>query len=126
LLCHLAGAFSNRSWRFRGGRECWVSIVTLTFGTTRTALLSAPTAGRILPQGNSLELISVMGWIWTTVLLNAARRNGSVENSHRPYKESNPEPPVLWRRILSSGTVTYCNCPCRGLRVTSHLGLAQS
>jgi hypothetical protein len=25
---------SNKSWRLRGGMECWASILTLRFGTT--------------------------------------------------------------------------------------------
>jgi len=43
--------------------KCWSSILTLTFGTTRTAELSDPSAGRTLPQGYSLVLISVRGWV---------------------------------------------------------------
>ena len=41
--------------------DCWASIRTVTFGTTRTAELSALRAGRILPPRNSLVLISVTG-----------------------------------------------------------------
>jgi len=41
--------------------ECWVSIFTLTFNTSRTAELSAPRSGRTLPQENYLLLISLGG-----------------------------------------------------------------
>jgi hypothetical protein len=51
-------AFPNKC-RLRVGTECWASIFTLTFGTIKTAELSAVRAGRILPQVNSLVLISV-------------------------------------------------------------------
>ena len=54
-------AFPNRSWRLREGTKCWVSILTLTFGTTRTAELSAPRAGALYPKGNSSVLVSVGG-----------------------------------------------------------------
>jgi hypothetical protein len=39
----------NKSWRLRGGMEFWASVLTLTFGTTRTAELSALRAYRTLP-----------------------------------------------------------------------------
>jgi hypothetical protein len=34
---------------------------------------------------------------WTPGLLDADRRNRSLENVLCPYREWNPEPPVLWR-----------------------------
>ena len=37
------------SWRLRSETECWASILTLTFGTARTAELSALRSGRTLP-----------------------------------------------------------------------------
>jgi hypothetical protein len=39
----------NKSWRLREGMECWAYILTLPFGTTRTAELSALHTGRASP-----------------------------------------------------------------------------
>ena len=47
--CGKGKAFPNTSWRLRRGMKCWASILTLTFGTTRTAELSVLRAGRSLP-----------------------------------------------------------------------------
>jgi hypothetical protein len=43
------------------GMECWASILTLTFSTTRAAQLSALAPAALYPQGNSLVLISIGG-----------------------------------------------------------------
>jgi hypothetical protein len=51
----------NKSWKLRGGKESWDSILTLIFGATRTAQMLALRAGCIYPQRNSLVLISVSG-----------------------------------------------------------------
>jgi hypothetical protein len=55
------------------------------------AELSTLRTSSTLPQGNCCILISVRGRV------NAGRRNRSFENFQRPYRESNSEPPVLWR-----------------------------
>ena len=39
----------TKSWRLRRGMEYRDSVLTLTFGTTRTAMLSAVRSGRTLP-----------------------------------------------------------------------------
>ena len=54
---------------------------------------------------------------WTATLLNAGRRNRSLENFQGPYRESNPLPPVLWRStstncapLLSFTSVKILSC----------------
>jgi len=45
-----------------GGVECWASsILTATLGTTRTAQLTVPHAGRTLPARKFLATHSVTG-----------------------------------------------------------------
>jgi len=61
------------------GQKCWASILTSTFGTNMTVELSAVTAGRIYPQGNSL-LVILLEVDWIPWLLNADKRNKSLEN----------------------------------------------
>ena len=73
------------SCRLRGGTECRASILTLTFGTTRAAELSALRARRNSPHGNSL------------VLLNSDRRISLRENFHGLHPDSKPGATVLWR-----------------------------
>jgi hypothetical protein len=52
----------NKPWRLRLGIELWASILTMTFGTTRTTFqLYAPAP--LYPQGNFLVLISVRSWV---------------------------------------------------------------
>jgi hypothetical protein len=41
---------NGKSWRPRVGTECWASILTLTFGTMRTAELLAVSAGPTVPS----------------------------------------------------------------------------
>jgi hypothetical protein len=45
---------SNKLWRLREGMECRASILTLTFGIPRMAVLSAVCAGYLLHQGKFL------------------------------------------------------------------------
>ena len=52
---------SLRSQESRGEMESWTSILTLIFGITRTAELSALKAISTLPQESPLVLISVTG-----------------------------------------------------------------
>jgi len=54
--------------------------------------LSAPAA--LHHQINPLVL--VLEVVWSLQVLNADRRNTSLENFQVTYRESNPEPPVLW------------------------------
>jgi hypothetical protein len=65
---------------------------TLTFGTTRTAKLSVLRAG--------LEEIPWYSFLfeteWTPGRMYADRRNRPRANFKGPYRESNPEPPILW------------------------------
>jgi len=86
--------------------KCWASILTLKFGTTgrQSFQLYAPAA--FYPQGNSLELISVRVFM-TPGLLNADRRNRSLEYFQGPYRESNTEPPVSLSSYSSYWT-TVC------------------
>ena len=44
----------NRSRRLRRGMECWASILTVTFGKTRTAEVTALRAGHTLRPRKSL------------------------------------------------------------------------
>ena len=48
----------NKSWRLRGGMECWTSILTLTCDTDRTAELSAVRADRTLLPSKFLGIHS--------------------------------------------------------------------
>jgi hypothetical protein len=61
------------------GQKCWTSILTSTFGTDMTSEMSAVRADRIYPQGNSL-LVIFLEVEWVPWLLNADRRNRSLEN----------------------------------------------
>ena len=85
--------FPNKSWRKTGRTERWAYNLTLKFGTTgrQSFQLHAPVA--LNPQGNSLVLISVRVFM-TPGLLNADRRNRSLEDFQGPCRESNPETPV--------------------------------
>jgi hypothetical protein len=62
-------------------QKCWASILTSTFGTNTcmTVELSAVRAGRIYPQGNFL-LVILLEVEWIPWLLNADKRNRSLEN----------------------------------------------
>ena len=54
---------SQEDWQ--RGMECWGSVLTVTFGTTRTVGLSALLymPATLYPQGSSLVLLSVTGWV---------------------------------------------------------------
>ena len=41
---------------------------------------------------------------WNPRLLNADRKNSSLENFQGPYRESNPEPPVFWQSVSTNCT----------------------
>jgi hypothetical protein len=86
----------NKSWRLRRRTKCWASIPTLTFDTIRTTKLSALRAGRTLPPRKFLGT-HLLDAEWTPGLMNAGRRNISLESFQGPYWKSNTEPPVLWR-----------------------------
>lgn len=45
----------NKLWRLKGGIEFWASILTLTFGTNRTAELSAIRPGHTLRPRKFLD-----------------------------------------------------------------------
>jgi hypothetical protein len=47
-------------------------------------------------QGDYLVHISVLEAEWTPGLLNAVRKNTSLQMSQLSYRESNSETPVLW------------------------------
>jgi len=72
----------------------------LTFGTTRPAEWQAPRAGVFTPREIAWYSF-LLEAEWTTRLKNAERTNRSLENFQRSYRESNPKPPVLWRKYLS-------------------------
>jgi hypothetical protein len=59
-----------------GGMECWPFILTLTSGTHRTAELASH-AGRTLPPR---KFLSVKESEWIPGLINAKKRNWSLEN----------------------------------------------
>jgi hypothetical protein len=80
--------------------NCWASSLTLTFGTTMMAELSALRAGHILPPKESPRYSFLLEAEWTPGLLNAHRRNRTIENFEGTYPESNPEPPVFWRSAI--------------------------
>jgi len=61
----------------------------LNTGTTKTTELLAVRSGRTLPPRKFL------GTYFCLRLLNAEGRNTSVENFQGPFRESNPEPPVV-------------------------------
>jgi hypothetical protein len=82
--------------------ECRDSILNLTFGTTRTAELSALCAGHTVAPRKFLG-----NHFWTPRLLKMDRRNRLLENFQRPYRESNLEPPVLG----CSASTNHANTP---------------
>jgi hypothetical protein len=90
----------KKSWRLRAGTECWASVLTLTFGTTRPAERWAPRASAFTPK-EIARYSFLLEAEWTTWLKNADRTNRSIENFRRSYRESNPKLPVLWRTYLS-------------------------
>lgn len=49
---------------------------------------------QFIPQGNSFVLISVVGWVHSS--------GTECENFKQPYRQSNPEPPILWRSALTN------------------------
>jgi hypothetical protein len=74
-------------------------------------------AGRTLPPGELLGTRLLSKDEWTGALLNAGRRNRSLENFQGPYREPNPLPPVLWRStsincapLLSFTSVKILSC----------------
>ena len=67
----------NKSWRLKGGKKYYAVILTLTFGTNRTAELPAVGAGRTLPP-------FLLEAEWTTRLLNEDRRSGHLNISKDP------------------------------------------
>ena len=77
--------------------ECWASILTSTFGTTRTAELIASRVGRNLSPKNIPWYSFLLEAEWTPRLLNADKRMSTLENFQGTYRESKSEPPVLWR-----------------------------
>jgi len=84
-----------------GGKECWASVLTLTFGTIRTAELSALRADHTLPLRKYISLYSFLfDAEWTAGLLHADRI-GSVEKFQGPCREWNPERPRLVAQFLN-------------------------
>jgi len=62
------------------GMECWASILTATLGTTKTAQLLAPHAGRTLPQRKFLATHFCYRLSKIPVLVNVNRRNVPFES----------------------------------------------
>jgi hypothetical protein len=88
----------NKSLRLRSGMDFRASILTLTFGTTRTAELSALRAGCTLTPRKFLGshfyymLSGPQGyWCWQKFRL--------LQDFKGFHRESNPGPPVLWQRL---------------------------
>jgi len=98
---------SNKSCRLIGGMECCDSTLILTFGTTRTAELPVLRTNRTInPQVPWYSFLVEAEW--TSGLLNSDGWNRPFENSQGPYRESNPEPPFLWRSASTNCvTVLY-------------------
>jgi len=74
----------------KGGWDIRLLFLTLTFGTTGTAQLSAQRAGRTLPQEIPWYPL-LLEAEWTPGLLNADRRNRILENFQGSYWESSQE-----------------------------------
>ena len=74
------------------GSEGGRGIPTLTFGTTRTAECQFTASAALYPQENSLVLLFVRGWAGPKPTEWAEK-----EKVQGAYRESNLEPPVLWR-----------------------------
>lgn len=66
-------AFHNKSWRIREGMECWASMLTLTFGTTRTADLSALRVCRTFTPKEIPSYSFLLEAWWSPGLLNVNR-----------------------------------------------------
>jgi hypothetical protein len=81
----------DKSWRLgrRGGGR---NVGLPSFGSTRTAELSALSSGRTLFSRKFL-----LNSEWTLGLLDADRRNRSLENFQGTRRESKSESPCLWR-----------------------------
>ena len=71
------------------GVECWASVHTLKYGTTRTADLSALRSGRALLRRKFFILI-LLEAEWAQDLLNADRRDSSLENCSGTLSEIEP------------------------------------
>jgi len=84
-----------------GGRTVWLpsSLWHSTQLERPSCQLQTPTA--LYPQDISLVLETE----WTSGLLDACRRDRSLENFQGPYRKSKPEPPVL-RRSASAKSAT--------------------
>ena len=85
--------------------KCWIFMLTLTFGTTRTAELSALGASCSLPHMKLLctyfcQRLSGSQGYWMRAL----------ENSKTPYRESNSEPSVM---LSSASTNCATHLPVR-------------
>ena len=82
----------NKSWRLRGGMECWAPVLALTFDTTRTAELSAPHDGALNPK--KIPWYSfLLEAEWNQGLLNADGRIRALEDFQETNRKSNPRPP---------------------------------
>jgi len=92
--------------RLRKGMERSASILTLTFGTTRMAELSALHAGHSLLPKKIPWYAYLLEVKWTSRPLNAGRRNRTLEN-FRVYWESNLESPVTWHSAATDHTQAH-------------------
>ena len=103
LLCLKAKAFSQQVMQTQMGLERWSCILTLTFGTTRTAELSALWVSRTLtlPFREFPWYWLLLNTEWTSVLLNTDRRIKSHEIFQGLHRKSNLGSPLLW---LSAST----------------------
>jgi hypothetical protein len=87
----------NKSWRLRGGKECWTSILTLTFSRTLMARVVSSMHWLLFTTKEIPRYSFVFESEWTPGLLNLDRRSRSLESFQGPYWESNSEPLFLWR-----------------------------
>jgi hypothetical protein len=88
--------FPDKSWRLRCRMECWASITTLTFGTTRTTVeLSAVRSVRFTPK-EIYWYSFLLEDEWTQGVLNADKIR-KFENFQWPPPSIESGTAVLWR-----------------------------
>lgn len=123
---HLHVQFSrNKSWRLVSVLEFWASFLPLIFGTTRTAELSALITDRNLSPRKFLGNHFLLEAECNPMLPHADRKNRSLELFQRSYRESNPEPLVLWRRA-SPDCPTAHPLLCNVVHTTGMISLSLS
>jgi hypothetical protein len=112
----------NKSWRLRGGMQCWTSTLTLIFGTTRTTELSALCTGRTLPPETLLGVHFRYMLSGPQGYSKRTEGQGHLKVSKDPHRKSSPGPLVLWRSASNNcGTTRLAMWPC--VKPTTHVQL---